>query len=527
MPDRNVRFPSPGQALRSNRGSSLLTIVTVMMVLTLLGMGAMTLSVNSVVGSKKIDNFERAHYGGESAVSSALETLKKQVAVYYARMAAYRSQPDGLADYTQLYQGFFANIRTASETAFREPELIHYQYGSLSTATRFLPPIPLTPDSARYEIEAVTTEQGVSRTVRGSIVVYRVDLTPTAAPSLPYLGNEAVVAGGTLNTGPSSGYPVYGNVRVGELVTDESKPWLFTAYNEESCVDPTVAEYIDWNLDFGEILAACPCRPAGSPSIAPVPDGAVVDTNYVLSRGGVFADPLNITGQPGASFEVRSVGYPGGVVYSSGNLNIQGGDFSGAGEKYIYCEGDLTVSSVELNNFTVYCGGDLTVSNGSFGAGELYCAGSITMYSAGTINCNLYAGGDVTIYGGSFGQSMYCGGSFMCGGLDISEGVIYAEEGIHLGYDGRSGTIAGVLYTNGDVYYEEGISITGQLVAKNNVTLNGTETIWPSVRYDEELVRRLLDEDRLELVHMVGTDETGGAVVLPSPLAVFGEERFG
>ncbi|MGI5877673.1 MAG: hypothetical protein ACOX7W_03575, partial [Christensenellales bacterium] len=147
--------------------------------------------------------------------------------------------------------------------------------------------------------------------------------------------------------------------------------------------------------------------------------------------------------------------------------------------------------------------------------------------SAGTINCNLYAGGDVTIYGGSFGQSMYCGGSFRCGGLGITEGVIYAEEGIHLGYDGRSGTITGVLYTNGDVYYEEGISITGQLVAKNNVTLNGTETIWPSVRYDEELVRRLLDEDRLELVHMVGTDETGGAVVLPSPLAVFGEERFG
>ncbi|MGI5878778.1 MAG: hypothetical protein ACOX7W_09245, partial [Christensenellales bacterium] len=92
MPDRNVRFPSPGQALRSNRGSSLLTIVTVMMVLTLLGMGAMTLSVNSVVGSKKIDNFERAHYGGESAVSSALETLKKQVVAYYARMAAYRNQ---------------------------------------------------------------------------------------------------------------------------------------------------------------------------------------------------------------------------------------------------------------------------------------------------------------------------------------------------------------------------------------------------------------------------------------------------
>lgn len=514
-----------GQALRDERGSTMLAVVTLTVVLSLIGMGFLGAAASNAVSSKRVDNYERALYGGESAVHTAIETLKKQVTAYYVQMAAYRGSPSGLAGYTAMYLEFFPAVRDAAEAAFEEPELTNYRFGGIRTETVFLEPEPLSPASALYPIESTVTEGNVTRIVRGSLVVNRIDLTPAGAPSLPYLGTEAVVAGGTLDTGLNNGYNIYGNARVGALVTNEAKPWQFTAWNESSCVDPGVVDSIDWHLDFDAILAGIPAMPAAAPSVPLIADGASVDTNYVLTRGGAFTDPLNLIGQAGASFTVQSVAYPGGVICSSGDLTIASGNFSGGGDIYIYCDGDLSISGVSLTHFTIYCGGDLTVSSGSFGAGALYCAGSVTMYSAGTIGCNVYAGGDITIYGGSFGQNMYCGGTFYCGGLGISNGLIYAEQGIHLGYGGRSGTISGVLYTNGDVYYEEGICVTGQLVARNDITLNPSKSIWPSVTYSAAVVNALLDESRLGAIGFIGSSGSGGTVALPSAQIVFGRER--
>ena len=517
-----------GQTLGNEHGSSMLVVMTVMIILSIIGMGFLSTAVDSTIESKKVDNFERAHYGGESAVYVAIETLKKQVVVYYAQMAAYRSSTSGLADYTALYMNFFSGIRAAAQTAFCEPELTDYQYGDLETSTSFLEPQMLSENCALYTVESIVTEANVSRTVRGTVVITRVDLSPVGTPSLPYFGDEALVAGGTLKTGLNNGYSIYGNARVGALVTNDAKPWQFTAYNEATCVDPTVVESINWNLDFDAILSQMPSVPGYTPSIPLIPNGTVVDTNYVLNNGGVFADPLNLIGQSGASFQVSSIAYPGGVIYSTGNLTVTNGTFSGGGEIFIYCEGDLNISSVSLSNFTVYCGGNLTVNNGSFGSGDIYCAGNVTMYSAGTINCDVYAAGDITIYGGSFGQNMYSGGTFYCGGLGISNGVVYAEEGIYLGYDNRGGTITGVLYTNGDAYYERGVEITGgQLVAKGDIILDPDDSMWTSVRYNADIVNALLDESRLDEVGFIGTSDTGGAVELPAPQIVFGAESIG
>ncbi len=508
-----------GHSLRNQRGSLLLAVVTLMVVLSLIGMGFLGAAVNNTLASKRVDNFERALYGGESAIHTAIETLKKQVTAYYAQMAAYRSSPSGLADYTQMYLNFFPAVRDAAEAAFEEPALTSYRYGDIRTETVFLDPEPLSPASAVYAIESVVTDGKVSRTVRGTLVVNRIDLTPASVPSLPYSAGRRWWPEERSYTGLNNGYNIYGNARVGALVTNEAKPWQFTAWNEPTCVDPGVIESIDWHLDFDAILAGMPSIPAAAPSVPLIANGAAVDTNYVLGRGGVFANPLNLIGQAGASFTVQSVAYPGGVIYSSGNLTISSGNFSSGGSIYIYCDGNLSISGVSLPNFTIYCGGNLTVNTGSFGTGALYCAGNVTMYSAGTIGCNVYAGGNITIYGGSFGQNMYCGGTFYCGGLSINNGLVYAEEGIHLGYDGRSGTISGVLYTNGNVYYEEGICITGQLVAKNNITLNPGKTIWPSVTYSAAVVNALLSESRLD-AWLIGSGDSGGGG-LPSQI-VFG-----
>ncbi len=519
--------------LMNNRGSALLTTFLVLIVLVALGLAMTTLAVANYQQSTTIDNYERNYYSAEGAAQLALDNLKREVRDYYNDMAIARANTANLTEYNVLYDNFFANIRSNAAASFADPEVAVYAgVGPDTVSTTYLTPAKIDSDTYRFTIESTATGARAARTVTASIVIKRNGITYIPGSLPPPYGEQSLIAGGTLDLTSASAVHINnslgtgnGSILVGDyksrnsaITTPEqayaAETWRDGLYmNNRSAggwIDPMTIMGIAWNESYPGFTKPAPA--VVTPSIAVITNGqTVTDSNFPKDKKNkpIIPSPLYLEGAAGAFYTVSGMDVTGGGQFVSDKaLTLTGGSgYKGTSGNWLtlYGGGNVNIGSTTIGYVRLYCDGDFTWGGSASGPVEVYCKGNVTINGIVMKNCKIVCGGNVSISGGnSTDVTLYCkgdlndsstnrtnaqyyvGGEYkMTGGNFIGESLVYAEKKLSL-----ESTCSGFFYTNGDAVIYSGAGITGQLVAKGNVKVNGSFDF----KYDGSIVNAALDK---------------------------------
>ena len=436
---------------KKRRGAAIVMALVTMLLLFVLGLAVITLSYSSIRMNTADDINNKAYYAAEAGVKSAVEQIRYEVSNYYNSMLS----SSGSA-YSTLYTNFFTNIKNNAEAHFSEPSI-----SGFTTSTTFsLGTYNASDNTTVFNVSTTSTAADGSRyKVNGSIKVKRVDVS--AGSGEWFVGNSAILAGGTLNLGNTNGMNVSGgNVEVAGIVRKNT--WQLGTGSYQLIINPTVGQTISNPLKYPSYT---------TPSFSN-PTHYITQNNYVWSTN---ASNVCITTADGISMTIKSCNITGGSsVYVKGNLTIESGNYYAD----VYCDGSLTVRNCNLYGKT-YCRGNLSISSGSF-AGEVRCDGSINMTN-GSFSVPTYAGGSININSASAIGSLFAAGNISVSNASLSSGVIYSRTGITLG----SMSATGVFYSGGDITITGGGSISGKLIAKNNIGFDSDSNKWLTLSYSK------------------------------------------
>ena len=101
--------------LRSKKGSTILTVVIVMVVLILLGQAITMLTIGTLRNNVADSSNNEAYYAAESGVVSAIDQLKLEVVSYYKALA----EASGF-EFNAMFGSFATSINANAQNKFVE-----------------------------------------------------------------------------------------------------------------------------------------------------------------------------------------------------------------------------------------------------------------------------------------------------------------------------------------------------------------------------------------------------------------------
>jgi hypothetical protein len=446
---------------RDERGSALLSVFLVITMLLILGTGILTLSVANISQARTGDTYERDYYVADGGAKQGVETLKGAALEQYRKIAA---DLQNNIQSTNNASSFFAALDAVSCT----PPQPDSSAGGPTSLAVSISHATVDADTHRYTVRSTATDGKTARSLSGSIDINFVPVTATAGFSpLPAC---AILSGGTLRQ--NSGWTaVTGSVKCGAFSSYNPGQFCLNGVTNPSpslFVDPNTASLFSWDMEYPGFTNAVR-TPSGQLTLPPVANGANI-TNAAFKDppyNWTVPSPIYLEGQTGASFTISNFQYKGGQAYSTGSLGFSNDVIGTAGSfVMLYCKGNLSLSNGAIRYVKIYCDGNLTI-NGGGGLDNviIYCNGSISDSCTNRTNVR-----------------MYCSSYTMNGGNFIGDNIVYAENSIHV-----ESTVSGLFYSNGNIDVGSGAGLTGQMAAKNNITLNGSFNF----KYDSAMLQRL------------------------------------
>jgi Tfp pilus assembly protein PilX len=351
------------------KGSALLTVLVVMTVLLVVGMGIVSSATNNLTTTDVVTINERSYYAAEDAAQIAIATIKNEISKYYMTMKDASND----AVYQSLYNNFFNYLSgrlTGENSILSSPDFVESELDGSTTVTCVMD-TPTMQASGYYGttfvVTCVTTLEGISRTVVGKL---RVDAAPLDFQwtSAPALSDSVLLLDGNVEVdceGSENHLSVSGTSKMsGEVLY--SCGFSSTDLVEN---DLTVEDLLTWQLFYDQF------------------DTAISDP----------AMPYIVTPHTASN----KYYFPGSTTITK---KVTG--------KNIYCGGDLVLDNVEVNNCNIYVAGNLFINNTDdpdrLKGTSIYVGGNMFINTSnfwpdGINNMYLYAGGNISIVLGSSG----------------------------------------------------------------------------------------------------------------------------
>jgi hypothetical protein len=460
--------------ISDTRGSALLAVFMIIIIMLILAMGVMALSVSNTKQAKIADTFERDYFVAEGGAKQGIEAIQSAVLEQYRSIAA------------EMAKGVESNNNAAS-------------FFSVIDAVKYTPPLPDSSaggpnsntltfthtadknDSAThiYTVLSTATDGKTPRNVVGNISVTFVPVSKTIIAFTP-LGDEAVLAGGIFNASNNQ-VNITGTAKFGKLINNSQYHFNYNGDTNPSAAtllsmqDPNLINTRTWwKMKYPGFTLAVK-TPTAQLSL-PTFTAATNITNASFSAAPynwVVPSPiyLDLEGQTG-TYTISNFQYKCGQIYCTTNLEISNDVLGTASSPVkIYCAGNLKISNAAVEYAQIYCNGNVTINGGAhYKNVTIYCNGAITDSCTDRSNVRYYCN--------SYSMS---GGNFNYNPSTDTGNIVYAENSIHI-----ESTVHGLFYTNGNIDCG-GNGIFGQLVAKGNITT----TSFFSFTRDSDMMKKL------------------------------------
>lgn len=488
--------PALRQYIKNERGNALVSAFLIIIVLFIFGMGILALTAQNARQAVVTDTFERAYYVAGGGAKTGVEIVRFAVMEQYNSIAEAVKASGNKDIGANQPASFFAGVEGIIHAYLANPQNLQQPDTSAGGPASFTLGIVNNGASPKrtYTIRSTAAGGNATRVIVSTIDITFKQVELSAAAFTP-LGSETVLCGGMFDAA-NAYVSITGTAKFGEL---KYKKWNFN-YNGnsnpsqellDSLEDTSVAGRLNWNMKYPgftreAITTAAPTLPA-LPNGASVTNASFKDPPFNWH----VPSPIYLEGQPGASFTVESSlgNYVGGQIVCTGNLTVRTA-VDGTAGNYVkmYSSGTFTQSSGQLNYVKIFSDGNVNIGNGpAVKNAYIYSKGSVTLTGREMSNLVIVCDGNLTISGGSSTNvTIYCKGSIsdgsntrvnmkvycdsytMSGGNIQGSSILYAERFIHL-----ESTVRGLFYTNGNITCGNGAGVTGQLVAKGNITTPG------------------------------------------------------
>lgn len=446
---------------KSLKGSAMVMALLTMLLLAVLGLAVVTLSYSSMKTNTMDNTNNKAYYAAEAGVHSAIEQVKYEVSSYYNKLLSETG-----SSYNTDYTNFFSTINSNAASDFVQPVIsgfsinTNFSLGTFNSSNNTQP----------FLITCVSTAgDGTKYQVNGNVTIKRVDVS--AATGAWSVGNDAIMAGGTLNLATSNGVTVSGgNVEVA-AITEKNTWQAGISGGGQLVINPTVGTSINNPITY----------PSYTTPTLNNPTLYITQNNYTISTS--LTSPI-ITTADGVSVSISNCNITGGgTVYVKGNLTIQSCNCYAD----VYCDGNLTIKNCTFYG-KAYCRGNLTTTSVDF-KGDVRCDGSIDMTN-GSFTTTTLSGGGINIHSASSVGSLFSAGNITISNAGLSGGVIYSRTGLSIG----NMSATAIFYSGGNVTFTGGGSITGSVIAKNNIASSSDSNIWTTVTYSQSTIDNIVSK---------------------------------
>ena len=455
--------------LKSKKGSAIMTVLIVMVVLVLLGQAITMLTLGTLRTNVADSSNNEAYYAAESGVLSAIDQVKHEVVAYYSTLSDASE-----SDYNALFGAFSTSINANAQTRFVEPTI---EGGSTST-TFYVGAYDPVNEVCEFNIQCISTTPDNARyQVNASVYVKKVDISvPGGLLSVP--DNAALVVGGELDLDYDSSIIILGgDAYVGSISpeTMERNKVPYKLVQGDLYVDPAPGESLT--------------NPFVYPSYSD-PDVSGADYTAITDMtldGGVFTPPSVITTLPDVTLTLNK-GFSNSLVYGQGDVNITTGQYT---DIDLYVDGNLNIDGAKFTG-NIYCRGNITVENTPL-TGTIICDGNFSFLN-GSHDGEIIVGGTVDINNASSVTSIAAVGDINISSTGMQAGLVYSSSDISIG----NCSISAVIYSYNDVDITGSLHVSGAVFAKNNYYFSNTGSNM-NLNYDSEFVQGIVDEANINI----------------------------
>lgn len=449
--------------LKSNKGSSILTAVIVMVVLALLGFAVTTMTMSALKNNVADSSNNEAYYASESGINTAVEHFKHEVISYYKKMADAET-----SDYGVLYSGFFENIAINAQVNFVEPKI----KGVQTNTTFYMGSFDADNNVCEYRIQCIAiTKDNARYQVNATLLVKKIDLQSSSGGELVLVDNAALIAGELFEIPKKSSATIKGgNAIVKDYKYNSS--WNPCQINGGSLyINPNIGNCVQDILNYTSYSDPDMSNP-----------NAVANGNTSYNWGSIPPSPVKIISTPGSEIQVHSCTITSGVIYSRGDLHMNNGTFT----VDLYADGDVHINNCTING-NIYCRGDFLGNNAVIN-GSVISESSIDWHN-GAMNGSVYGETQVYIQDASGIGDVISPGPIEIKRAGINGGLVYSSTHIKIG----DCSIKALLYSMGDIEVNKSLSIEGAMVAKKNIYHNKTN-IWFTINYSPQIIEEIMGD---------------------------------
>ena len=451
---------------KNKKGSAILYVVLVMLVLAMLGIAVSTMSIGTLQRNATDLSNNEAYYASTSGINSAIDHLKHEVIFYYKQM----EQASGV-DYSNLYNNFFIGINSNAQTKFVEPEI----EDALIDTVFYTGSFDSQDNVCEFRIQCVSTmPDNASYQVNASVYIKKLDIKAPGSGEFNLIDNAAIISGDLLHLPKKTGFTVNGgDVIVSELTYETS--WVpYTINGGTLELDPNIGDSVENILNYQSYSDPTISSPNG------VADG---DTSY--NWGSIPASPVSIISTPGSDIQVNSCTIDAGVIHSQGDLHMNNGTFT----VDLYADGDVHINNCTING-DIYCRG-IFYGNNAVINGKVVSETSVDWHN-GALNGSVYGENSVDIQDASGIGDVISNGPVYIKRAGINGGLVFSPTYIEVG----DCSIKAVLYSCGDIEINKSFQIQGAVIAKESVYYD-KKNIWFTVNYSPEIIESIMENTDL------------------------------
>ncbi len=437
------------QWCKNERGSALVTVFMVLIVLLALGMGVMALSVGGAKQSVVTDTFEKLYYPAEGASTQGVEFIKQQVLNEYQDIAdLFDHNNSSTNNQTTFFQHL--NDRLGADGANFAASQPDQSAGSAVDALDTKITHTSSGSTYIYTVSSKATGGSTARGVDGKLKVTFVKLEKKFIP----FGEHALIVGNTLDftdAKPNTTITASGGVEVATINPSSSASKI-----SGGIVAPPPGRDLDWDLSFSSFSAFIGLMGDNTHALVP--------GSYTMGTGNnkvSFSNALqNITT---ASLSLSSSKVTPAITnYLLNNVNVTSG-------AKLVSYGKLGIEGGTIRNAVIVTSGDLHLDGTTIYDSAIYCGGTLYLRDGNSKDTN------------------------------VVDTVIYANN-VNIGGNGNGKYVftKGLLYSKNDITIEgnkvdtQQFSYSGQVVAKGDVIV--TEDV-PNkelkFRFDESILNNL------------------------------------
>lgn len=449
--------------LKSNKGSSILTVVIVMIVLALLGFAVTTMTMSTLKNNVADTSSNEAYYASESGINSAVEHLKHEVISYYKKMADADS-----CEYGALYSGFFENIAINAQTEFIEPVI----NGVQTNTTFYTGSFDADNNVCEYRIQCIATTQDNARyQVNATLSIKKVDIKSASGGELVLVDNAALISGELFEIPKNAGATING----GDAIVKDYKynsNWNPLSINGGNMIiEPNIGEAVKDILNYTSYSDPDMSNP-----------NAVANGNISYNWGSIPPSPVKIISTPGSEIQVHNCTITSGVIYSQGDLHMNNGTFT----VDLYADGDVHINNCTING-NIYCRGDFLGNNAVIN-GSVISESSVDWHN-GAMNGSVYGETQVYIQDASGIGDVISPGPIEIKRAGITGGLVYSTTKITAG----DCNIKALLYCIGDIEINKDMTIQGAIVSKQSVYY-AKKNIWFTINYSPQIIEEIMGD---------------------------------